>query len=88
MCVYHVAFRYFALLNFHFFNLLYIIRKTLKGRKQTNKYGKGQSGNLRQTRASSGPRVRVAKTYRDENETKMNISTQTQRPSLFLVFYC
>ena len=31
----------------------------------------GQSGAyLRLTRASSGPRVSVAKTYRDENETK------------------
>ena len=40
----------------------------------------GQSGAyLRLTRASSGPRVSVAKTYRDENETKMNISAQTQR---------
>ena len=42
----------------------------------------GQSGTyLRLTRASSGPRVSVAKTYRDENETKINISAQTQRPS-------
>ena len=38
----------------------------------------GQSGTyLRLTRASSGPRVSVAKTYRDENETKINISAQT-----------
>ena len=50
---------------------LCIIRKTLKGRKQTNKYGRGQSGTyLRLTRASSGPWVSVAKIYRDE--TKMN----------------
>ena len=59
----------------------------------------GQSGTyLRLTRASSGPRMSVAKTYRDENETKMNISAQTQRPSSaaeykelglqFLVFHC
>ena len=42
----------------------------------------GQSGTyLRLTRASVGPRVSVAKTYRDENETKMNILAQTQRPS-------
>ena len=42
----------------------------------------GQSGTyLRLTRASSGLRVSVAKTYRDENETKMNISAQIQRPS-------
>ena len=42
----------------------------------------GQSGTyLRLTRASSGPRVSAAKTYRDENEMKMNISAQTQRPS-------
>ena len=42
----------------------------------------GQSGTyLRLTSVSSGLRVSVAKTYRDENETKMNISAQTQRPS-------
>ena len=42
----------------------------------------GQSGTyLRLTSASSGPRVSIAKTYRDENEAKMNISAQTQRPS-------
>ena len=42
----------------------------------------GQSGTyLRLMRASSGPWVSVAKTYRDENETKMYISAQTQRPS-------
>ena len=41
-----------------------------------------QSGTyLRLTRVSSGPRVSVAKTYTDENEMKMNISAQTQRPS-------
>ena len=35
----------------------------------------GQSGTyLRLMRALSGPRVSVAKTYRDENEMKMNIS--------------
>ena len=43
---------------------LCIIRKTLKGRKQTKMEG-GQSGTyLRLTRASSGPRLSVAKTYR------------------------
>ena len=48
---------------------------------QINREG-GQSGTyLRLTRASSGPRVSVTKTYRDENETEMNISAQTQRPS-------
>ena len=42
----------------------------------------GQSGtHLRLTRASSGPRVSVAKTYRDENETKLKISAKTQRPA-------
>ena len=42
----------------------------------------GQSGTyLRLARALSGPRVSVAKTYRDENQTKMNISAQTQRPA-------
>ena len=47
-----------------------IIRKTLKGRKQT-KMERGQSGTyLRQTRASSGPKVIVAKTYRDETKRK------------------
>ena len=41
----------------------------------------GQSGTyLRLTIASSGLQVSVAKTYRDENEMKMNISAQTQRP--------
>ena len=40
----------------------------------------GQSGTyLRLKRALSGPRVSVAKTYRDE--TKMNILAQSQRPS-------
>ena len=40
----------------------------------------GQCGTyLRQTRASSGPRVGVAKTYRDE--TKTNISARSQWPS-------
>ena len=58
---------------------LYIIRKTLKGRKQTNMEG-GQSGNyLRLMRASSSPRVSVAKTYRDK--LKMNISAKSQWPS-------
>ena len=48
---------------------------------QTNMEG-GQSGTyLRLARASSGLRVSVTKKYRDENETKMNISAQTQRPS-------
>ena len=42
----------------------------------------GQSGTyLRLTRASSGPQVSVAKTYRNENETKMNISAKSQKPS-------
>ena len=45
-----------------------------QGNKQINMEG-GQSGTyIRLTRASSGPRVSVAKRYRDENETKMNIS--------------
>ena len=48
--------------------LLYIIRKTLKGRKQTNKYGMRIERHLPKTDES------VAKTYRDENETKVNIS--------------
>ena len=38
--------------------------------KQTNMEG-GQSGTyLRLTRASSGPRVSIAKTYRDETKRK------------------
>ena len=42
----------------------------------------GQSGTyLRLMRASSGLRVSVVKTYRDENETKMNISAKSQWPS-------
>ena len=45
-----------------------IIRKTWKGRKQTKMEG-GQSGiYLRQARASCGPRVSVAKTYRGETK--------------------
>ena len=41
----------------------------------------GQSGTyLRLTRVSSGPRVSVAKTYRDE--TKINISAKSQWPSI------
>ena len=40
----------------------------------------GQSDTyLRLTRASSGPRVSIAKTYRDE--TKMNILARSQWPS-------
>ena len=39
-----------------------IIRKILKGRKQTNMEGGQRSTYLRQTRALSGPRVSVAKT--------------------------
>ena len=49
--------------------------------KQINMEGGQSDTYLRLTRASSGPRVSVAKTYRDENETKMDISAQTQRPS-------
>ena len=49
--------------------------------KQINMEGGQSSTYLRLTRALSGLRVSVAKTYRDENETKMNISAQTQRPS-------
>ena len=36
---------------------------------------------LRLTRALSGPWVSVAKTYRDETKTKMNISARSQWPS-------
>ena len=51
-------------------NKLCTIRKTLKGRKQTKMEG-GQGGTyLRLTRASSGRRVSVAKTYRDETKRK------------------
>ena len=56
--------------------MLYIIRKTLKGRKQTNMEG-GQSGTY--LRLTPGPRVSVAKTYRDE--LKMSISAKSQWPS-------
>ena len=49
--------------------------------KQINMEGAQSGTYLRLTRASSGPQVSVAKTYRHENETKMNISAQTQRPS-------
>ena len=51
----------------------------MKGRKQKKMEG-GQSGTyLRLTRASSGPRVSVAKIYRDE--TKINILVRSQWPS-------
>ena len=36
---------------------------------------------LRLTRALSGPRVSVAKTYRDGKKTKMNTSARSQWPS-------
>ena len=56
-----------------------IIRKTWKGRKQTE-MEEGQSGTyVRQVRALSSPRVSIAKTYRDE--TKMNISARSKWPS-------
>ena len=54
----------------------------------------GQSGTyLRLTRASSGLQVSVAKTYRDENETKINFfgpNTEAveYKKLKFLVFYC
>ena len=42
----------------------------------------GQCGTyLRLMRASPGPRVSVAKTYRDETKTKMNVSARSQWPS-------
>ena len=42
----------------------------------------GQCGTyLRQTRASSGPWVSVAKTYRDDTKTEMNILARSQWPS-------
>ena len=66
---------------------LCIIRKTLKGRKQTNMV-EGQCGtNLRLTRVSSGPQVSIAKKYKNETKTKMNISVRSQWPSpaVFLV---
>ena len=47
-----------------------VYRKTLKGRNQTNMEG-GQSGTyLRLTRASSGPRVSVAKTIEMKTKRK------------------
>ena len=55
--------------------------------KQINMEGGQSSTYPKLTRALSGPQVSVAKTYRDENETKMNILAQTQRPSL-AVEYC
>ena len=47
-----------------------MIRKTLKGRKQTKMEGRQSGTYLRQTRASSGPRGSIAKTYRDETKRK------------------
>ena len=52
--------------------LLCIIRKTLKGRKQTNKYGRGTEWHLPKTDESFvRPRVSIAKTYRDETKQKL-----------------
>ena len=51
------------------------------GNKQINMEGGQSTTYLRLKRASSGPRVSVAKTYRDENESKMNISAKSQWPS-------
>ena len=59
----------------------YITSSALTKCKQTNMEGRPSGTYLRLTRASSGPRVSIAKTYRDENEMKINISAQTQRPS-------
>ena len=50
------------------------------GKKQ--KWKGGQSDTyLRQTRVSSGPRVSVAKTYRDETKWKCGLSARSQWPS-------
>ena len=56
----------------HDCNIIHEIHKMIK---QTNKYGRGTERHLPKTDES------VANTYRDENETKMNILAQTQRPS-------
>ena len=69
-----------------------IIRKTWKGRKQTKMEGGQSSTYLRQMRALSGPRVSVAKTYRDETKWKWivrpNHSGLPQQYNLSPVFYC
>ena len=71
-------------------NYLCIIRKTLKGRKQTKMEGGQSDTYLRLTRVLSGLRVSVVKIYRDE--TKTNISARSQWPSSAVeyrkVFYC
>ena len=64
------VFSSFLSLDFCFLNLFCIIRKTLKGRKQTKMEGGQSSTYLRQTRASSSPQVHVAKRYRDETKRK------------------
>ena len=66
-----------CILNLRYGNVVY--NKENLERQETNMEG-GQSGTyLRLTRASSGPEVRVAKTYRDE--LKMNILAKSQWPS-------
>ena len=60
---------------------LCVIRKTLKGKKQTNMEEEQCGTYLRLTRALSRPWVSIAKTYRDEMKTKMNISARSQWPS-------
>ena len=59
---------YFGQITVHVLGriLLCIIRKTLKGRKQTEMEGAQSGTYLRLTRVSSGPWVSVAMTYRDE----------------------
>ena len=55
----------------------------MKGRKQTKMEG-GQSGTyLRLTRASSGPRVSVAKTFRDETKRKCANCNEVGHPASF-----
>ena len=54
--------------NFHNHNKCSIIRKTLKGRKQTKMEGGQSSTYLQQTRASSGPRVSVSLLYSTAEE--------------------
>ena len=61
----------------YFFGSLYRLQPVYNIKQ---KWKGGQSGTyIRLTRASSGPRVSVTKTYRDE--MKMNISARSQWPS-------
>ena len=58
-------------LSFPYVSITSVYNKENLERQETNKYGRGTERHyLRLTRVSSGPRVSVAKTYRDETKRK------------------